>query len=204
MGLIGVGYIGSLTLVCSSVSPMVRYSPLVRQSDALLSVTVTLQSHRRNLFQILKIPKSPQNPSSSWPSYCVPAHPGSKSATKTYRGKNFSMSKFFANFAECADFITNRRLSVFIGIYPKNCLQVDGNLRWEDKLKFGVHRGTYCFPIDTDEHRQSASVGPQSYITYLTMNWCWRTGVSSIIINWNCTIYHRHAKHCIHGTSSSR
>ena len=24
--------------------------------------------------------------------------------------------------------------------------------RWKDKLKFGVHRGTYCFPIDTDKH----------------------------------------------------
>ena len=53
-----------------------------------------------DLFPILKTSKWPQNPNSSLPSWCVPVHPGSKSVTETYRGQNFSMSKFFPDFAD--------------------------------------------------------------------------------------------------------
>ena len=54
--------------------------------------------------------------------------------------------------------------SAFILVYRRfvqNCVEVD-RTRWDEKIgSNSVFIGaTYCFPIYTDKHRQSASVGP--------------------------------------------
>jgi len=79
---------------------------------------VTPRSHRRRFVpdcKVFKIATKSQFiltilvcPSSSW----------KQIANQNLSGKNFSMSKFFADFAECPDLIRNRRLSVFIGVCP--------------------------------------------------------------------------------------